>query len=310
MDPQHTVRIEIMNTDWLRHVEAGSHVVLAVRCACSAGCDLSGTNVIVNLRERAVCNHKLSGFDKARRCMEVNNLLIDAPTGLGTVQATMQFPARTIGGVAHPEVVACFSITTIAVKTMLSIWDVPRPIVSNAKFHIQVGLKSVRNLPMTGAVINVFDSGGSLLRRAPVESMPMKGTGAMYLSTIELTAPGTPGSTVWTVRSELSAITHPHQDSTAELDLLVVNPPQFRLRIRLTDELSGTGIGGTLLRLGPYQESTDGRGEAELFVAVGTYALRCWNPGYEILSSELRISSNTDRDFTMKPVAEHDLDFL
>jgi hypothetical protein len=82
------------------------------------------------------------------------------------------------------------------------------------------------------------------------------------------------------------------------------------LRIRLTDELSGTGIGGTLLRLGPYQESTDGRGEAELFVAVGTYALRCWNPGYEILSSELRISSNTDRDFTMKPVAEHDLDFL
>jgi hypothetical protein len=310
MDPQHTVRIEIMNSDWLRQVEAGSHMVLAVRCDCSAGCDLSGTNVSIRLRERVVCNHELSGFDKVKRCMEVNNLLIGAPTEVGTVQATMQVPARTIGGISHSETVANFSLTTIAVKTMLSIWDVPRPIESNAQFRIQVGLKSVRNLSMTGAFIAVFDSVGSLRCRAPVEPVPMKGTGAMYLSTIELTAPGTPGSTVWTVRSELSAIAHPHQDSMAELDLLVVKPPRFRVRIRLTDKLSGTGVGGTLLRLGPYQESTDGRGEAELFVAGGTYALRCWNPGYEVLSSELRISSNTDREFTMKPVVEHDLDFL
>jgi hypothetical protein len=310
MDPQHTVRIEIMNTDWLRHVEAGSHIVLAVRCACSAGCDLSGTHVIATLRDRAVCNHELSGFDKSKRCMDINHLLIDAPEFVGTAQTSIRVPARTIGGIAHPETVACFSITTVAVKTMLSIWDVPRPIVSSAKFRIQVGLKSARNLPMTGAVIAVFDSAGTLHGRAPVDSIPMKGTGAMYRSTIDLTAPRAPGATVWTVRSDLSAIAHPHQDSAAELDLLVVDRPQFRLRVKLTDELDGAGIGGTLLRLGPYQESTDGRGEAELFVAGGTYSMRCWNPGYEILSSELHISANTDRAYTMKPVVENDLDFL
>lgn len=198
---------------------------------------------------------------------------------------------------------------TTSIKTSLNIWDVPRPIDAGRQFQMQVGLKSSRGMSMAGARISVLDADGSLVCCEPVEGRPVESTDALYRSTLVLIAPSTAGTYSWTVSSDVSDVVDPHEESSIELILLVVDLPQYTLRIKLTDE-NGNGVAGTLLRLGPYRQTTGDDGSAEFLVAGGTYLLQSWNPDYELVSRELTVTADTAHSFTTKVLPRADIEFL
>lgn len=306
---QHEVSIEAVDTGWQQRVEAGAPVVVAARCHCSAGCDLSGCSVFVTLGSLTPVQHTLTGFDAKKRSTDINYILATAPDAVGDMPSSIRFPASTINGAVHDETVSTFMIFTVPVRTSLTVWDVPRPVVTGSRFRMQAGLKSTRGLSMAGAKLSVTDANGSTIAHAPVESQPMKNTDALYRSTLSLVAPANKGTHTWKVLADVTALAYPHRGSSIELVILAVDPPRYSLRISLADE-NGSAVPGTLLRVGPYQQTTGADGTASFFVAGGSYDLQSWHPDHELLSQEITVSSDTAVFFTIRSIPRADNEFL
>lgn len=162
---------------------------------------------------------------------------------------------------------------------------------------------------MAGATLAVFDADNCLVCRNGVDDHKLANTDGIFRSVLELVAPPSAGSYSWIVRSDVTDVAEPHDESVIELSLLVVDAPLHRLLITLVDE-DGCPPDRTLLRFGPYRRTTGPDGRAEFLVASGTYLMQSWHPDYELIFRELDVGEDSEHTFTVRSLPGGDVEFL
>ena len=215
-------------------------------------------------------------------------------------------PPHDSGDVVHEPASLAISFVTRPLGTSLAIWDVPSPVVIGTRFSLKVGAKSEGSSVLTGATVEVLDEAGALVGRGQLGEVPWVGTGALYWTDVELTAPLIEGMRSWSVRLLAIESGLPHAESMASFSAPSVKPPDCRLKITFTDKDTDMPIKGADVRLGPFHAITDALGRAELAIPGGCYDVNVWHCDYEVLPVNVQIDDDVTLQLRGIPVPEED----
>ena len=287
-------------------VAVGANVVLKVKVSCSAECDLVGLPVVVTAPDGAASTGVLATFDG--KANESGDIVMKAPTRLGTHALTIAFEPHASEGLYHDASPLPVVITTIPHATSLAVWDIPSPVVTGQRLEVKVGAKSTGNLELGDSEIEIHDGSGAVAARTRLQGTPWPGTSALYWTTVELTAPSEAGLSAWSVRFAADGLALPHDGSAAEFSVAIVAPPEHRLTVRVVEKESRAPIDDVQVRLGAYRAATDPSGVAQVMMPKGAFDLHIWKAGYEAPDRTVEIVDDVSVEVEATIVPEEDPD--
>ena len=287
-------------------VPVGSEIVLKLRVACPAGCDMRGAQVRVAAPDGMVLTSQLARCDA--EINEIKDIMLKAPQSVGQHAWSVVFPPHETDGVLHLECSLAICVTTKPHQTSLAAWAIPSPVVMGGRFEIKVGAKSSGGCQMKGAAIEVCDESDEVVARGALQETPWPGTSALYWTPIELVAPAAEGLYSWSVRFAATDLQLPHDGALSRFSVAIVKPPEHRLAVRVIEKDTAVPIEDAQVRLGVYRATTDANGLAQFEAPKGNYALDVWKAGYVAPSVGVEVNEGISIDVEAVPVPEEDPD--
>jgi hypothetical protein len=192
----------------------------------------------------------------------------------------------------HEESSAPFSFITKPHATSMAVWDVPSPIVFNAKFKLKVGVKCSAECELTGKEIEIYNQEGSKVAAQTLGSVPWTATGTLYWTEVELKSPGTEGAHSWTAKFPEPDLELPHEGDAYTFGFRTVRPPECEVTVEVIDKDTKTPIKNAVVILRPYQGATDDGGVARVRVPKGDYELYVWRVNRWPFQTTVKVASD------------------
>jgi hypothetical protein len=237
-DRTHSTTIEVIEPA-PPEVAAGAVITLKIKASCSRGCDLTGMPIKIVAADGALVR---SEFATELGRDDVAEMKLEAPDRTGEHVWSVTFGPHEVAGIRHDEVTVPVRTGIIPHTTSLAAWSVPSPVVTGARFAIDVGAKSSAGIAFATKHVEIRDESGEVVAQGCLEETPYPGTTALYWTTIELTAPAREGMRTWSVEFEPREPDLPHERGSTTFSFLVVRPPEHRLTIKVIEkDTSGDG---------------------------------------------------------------------
>lgn len=264
-------------------VPVGGEMALKVRAACSLGCDLRGQMVAITAQD-AICAREIELTEWDGAAAETDEFVVKVPAQTGDYLWTAQFPACRQQEVDHEESCAPFSFRARPHITSIAAWDMPSPIVLDARFKIKVGVSCSAGCKLTGQKVDVYDHQRARVATGTLGDVPWSDTAALYWAEVELDAPGAEGYYEWGVKFPTPDLELAHQGATAAFAFGTARPPAHLVTVEVIDSDTGDPVRRVQVTLhstgAPYRADTDDNGVAKVTVPDGKYRLYVTRRGY------------------------------
>ena len=275
--PSHPTTIDLL-VPFPSEVPAGIDIALTVRVSCLSGCDHRGLPVQIMQGGEVVGSRDLSLFRDGIN--ETSGFTLKAPAQAGAFAWQIVFPRHHGETCLHEEAVVPISFATKPHATSMAVWDVPSPVVMNSGFTVKVGVKCSVECRLTGRIVEIHDEHGMTRGASRLADLPLRETSSLYWAAVELTAPSTEGSRLWTATFRQTEPELPHDDSSTTFSFCAAKPPEIRISTRVVVKDTGLPLQDTEVRLGTYEAFTDPCGQAVFNVPRGAYGLTIRKDGY------------------------------
>jgi hypothetical protein len=240
--------------------------------------------------EEVIGSSELATFDEAVN--ETEAFTLQAPGQVGEHTWTVLFPRHEIEGSVHQESSLAVSFTTVPHATSMAVWDVPSPVIINRSFKVKVGVKCSAACQLEGRLVRVCDQEGTQIGGSRLGETPWPGTSALYVAEVELTAPGTEGTALWSASFAAAEPGLPHDESSAAFGVRIARPSEHRVTVQVADKATKAPLEDVEVRLGVYRASTDAQGRAILELPGGAYPLGAWKTGYEMRARTVKVGKD------------------
>jgi hypothetical protein len=278
---------------------------LKVKARCSRGCGLSGMPIKIVAEDGALVRSEFAA-DPGEE--DIGEIQLEAPGRTGEHIWSVTFGPHEVAGIHHDEVTIPVRTGIVPRGTSLAVWSIPSPVVTGARFAIEIGAKSAAGIAFAAQHVEVRDESGSIVAQGCLGESPYPGTAALYWTSIELTAPAREGPHTWSVEFEPSEPDLPHERASTTFSVFVVRPPEHRLTIKVIEKGTSAPIADAQVRLGAYRAATGPLGLAEMDVPTGVYDLDIWKVGYEAPTRAVRLDKNMLIEAEVLSVPEEDPD--
>ena len=275
-------------------VATGSELTFKVRINCPSGCDLRGTEVVVEATQGPVITSELVSWDQGIN--ETDEVTLRAPSEIGEHEWSVLSRPQTSEPPGHTGTLLPVPFSTEAHKTSLAIWDLPSPAVIGESFTVKIGAKCAEGCDLQGRRFEIYDGSGDILTTAEFGKGFWPGSDALYWAEVELVAPTAEGVVSWSVGFPAADLELPHQEASSKFGFAATKPPEHRLTVEVAEMGSTVPVPNAEVSLGAYRASTDESGRSIVSVAAGTYELAVWKVGYEAPARALEVS----QDLTVK----------
>jgi len=261
----------------LAKIGAGTDLALKVRVSCRSACDLRGSIVRIVAQDGCVAREiELNEFDGTGS--ETDQFVVKAPLKLGAYEWAAVFLAQEREGVLHEQSSVPFSFIVKRHATSIAVWDVPSPVLLDARFAVKVGVKCHAECKLTGNKYEIYDQQGAELATGTLGDVPWPGTASLYWADIELRAPRKEGYYVWRVRFPKPGLGVPHEEASDNFGFTTARSPEHVVTVEVTDKLTKAPIRNAEVVLQPrggsaYRHRTDECGVAKVGVPEGEYQL-------------------------------------
>src|SRR5262245_31443717 len=205
---------------------------------------------------------------------------------------------------------------SVSHETSSAVWDVPSPVVVNSPFRIKVGVLCSQRCPLAGRSVSILDETGNTIDTGILGPDPWPGTGALYWTELELTAPATEGLTCRSLTltvecggvrqfddlSESASSGQPHHEAAVTFSFRTDRPPQHRIVVTVTRQDTGEPLEDVEVRLGLYSASTGSSGRVELGLPAGRFELTIRKDGLIAAPVALEVTTSVSIDVRATPV--------
>jgi hypothetical protein len=193
-----------------------------------------------------------------------------------------------------------FALTTVPHETSLAVWDVPSPVVRNARFDVKTGAKCTSHCALAGKVIEIRDESGKLIGSGALGDAALPGTAALAFTTISLKAPRKLALHSWTASFAPSELKLPHGSAMSRFSFVTVAEPEHSVSVTVVNKQTKKPIAGAQVRLGVYRAETNESGAAKVRVPKGAFPLVVSRPGYKMPERNIEVV----KDVRVRIVAE------
>lgn len=261
-------------------LDAGSIMALKVKVSCSSACDLRGKTAKIIAQDAVVkeMGIELTEFDGV--VTETDEFVVKAPTKPGGYTWTALFPAQEKDGALHGESSAPFSFIAKSHITNMTVWDVPSPIVLNARFKLKVGVRCSAECKLTDSKIEIYDHESSKVATETLRNVPWPDTAAVYWAEAKLEAPGTEGYYRWEAKFPATDLKLPHEEASSIFEFSTARPPEHVVTVEVMAKDTNKPLKNALVTLiscgtlhTTYRKRTLDSGVAALAVPKGEYQL-------------------------------------
>jgi hypothetical protein len=303
-DRAHATTIEVIEPA-PPEVAAGAAITLKVKASCPRGCGLAGMPVKIVAADGTLVR---SAFATEPGCDDIAEIRLEAPGRTGEHVWNVTFGPHDVADIRHEEVTIPVRTVIIPHATSLAVWSIPSPVVTGARFAIEVGAKSSAGATFGAEPIEVRDESGAVVGEGCLGDTPYPGTSALHWTSVELIAPPREGLRTWSVEFEPSGTDLPHERGSTSFSILVVRPPEHRVTIKVIEKDTSTPIADAQVRLGAYRAATNPLGLAEFDMPGGVYDLDIWKVGYAAPTRTVRLDENMLVEVEVLSVPEEDPD--
>ena len=185
-----------------------------------------------------------------------------------------------------------FTLTTVPHETSLAVWDVPSPVVRDARFEIKAGAKCTSACGLGGKIIEIRDEAGELRGSGALGSTALPGTTALSFTTIALEAPRKLALHAWTASFAPSELKLAHGSATSRFTFLTVEEPAHSVSITVVQKDTKEPVAGAEVRIGVYGAQTDDTGSARVRVPKGTFPLVVARVGYRMPERKIEVAKD------------------
>jgi len=185
-----------------------------------------------------------------------------------------------------------FELTTVPHETSLAVWDVPSPVVRNARFEVKAGAKCTSHCALAGKVIEIRDESGELIGSGALGDAALPGTTALAFTTISLKAPRKLALNSWTAGFAPSELKLPHGSAMSRFTFVTVAEPEHSVSVTVVNKETKTPIAGAQVRLGVYRAETDESGAAKVRVPKGAFPLVVTRSGYKMPERKIEVAKD------------------
>jgi len=185
-----------------------------------------------------------------------------------------------------------FVLMTVPHETSLAVWDVPSPVVRNARFEVKAGAKCTSHCALAGKVIEIRDEDGKLIGSGTLGGATLPGTTALAFTTIALKAPRKLALHSWTASFAPSELKLPHGSAMSRFTFVTVAEPEHSVSVTVVNKETKAPIAGAQVRLGVYRAETDEAGAAKVRVPKGTFPLVVTRPGYRMPERKIEVAKD------------------
>ena len=285
----HELHLEI-SQGFPSEVAAGAELNFRVRVSCPFGCDLRGTEVVVEASAGRVTTSELVSWDEGTN--ETGEVTLRAPSELGEQEWGVSCRPQASEPPGHTEISLPLPFSTEAHRTSLAIWDVPSQVVIGERFVANVGAKCAEGCDLRGGRIEIRDGSGERLTTSEFREGFWPGSDALHWTGVELVAPKAEGVFSWSVTFPVADLELPHREASSKFGFAATKPAERRLRVEVVEMGSAIPVPNAEVSLGVYRASTNESGRSIVSVAEGTYELAIWKAGYEAPSRTLDVSKD------------------
>jgi hypothetical protein len=121
-------------------------------------------------------------------------------------------------------------------------------------------------------------------------------------------APTKPGMHAFSARFAAAELELSHEGAAFKFSVMVVEPPEHTLTVRVTERESARPIADVQVRLGPYRAATSPSGETAIRMPKGSYELAVWKVGYEAPARTVVVNEDLTIEVAAEAVSEEDPD--
>jgi hypothetical protein len=199
-----------------------------------------------------------------------------------------------------------FVLTTVPHETSLAVWDVPSPVVRNARFEVKAGAKCTSACALAGKVIEIRDESGKLIGSGALGDAALPGTTALAFTTISLKAPHKLALNSWTASFAPSELKLPHGSAMSRFTFVTVAEPEHSVSVTVVNKETKTPIAGAQVRLGVYRAETNESGAAKMRVPKGAFPLVVTRPGYKMPERNIEVAKDVRVRIVAEPLPPED----
>ena len=185
-----------------------------------------------------------------------------------------------------------FMLTSVPHETSLAVWDVPSPVVRNARFEVKAGAKCTFHCALAGKVIEIRDESGKLIGSSALGEATLPGTTALAFTTISLKAPRKRALNSWTASFAPSELKLPHGSAASRFTFVTVAEPEHSVSVTVVNKETKKPIAGAQVRLGVYRAETNESGAAKVRVPKGAFPLVVTRPGYKMPERKIEVAKD------------------
>jgi hypothetical protein len=300
----------VITVDGPAEAAVGAEFALTVVASCPAGCDLSGVPLEVTGPDNAGATVKLpsSPFPQGGGETPARRIALKAPLQPGEYVWRVSCAAHESAGWHHGAGQLRVPVRIRPHETSLAVWAIPSPVVTGRPFAIKVGAKSAAGCNLAGAQIEVCNPAGMVLASGVLGDTPWPGTSALYWTELSLIAPAEAGMFSWSVKFAPTDLALAHEGSSSRFSIVIVDPPEHRLTVKVVEQLTALPVADAQVRLGAYRAATGSSGFAELMAPKGAYDLHVWKSGYEAPKTTVTIDADVAVEVVVAPLPEEDPD--
>jgi hypothetical protein len=156
--------------------------------------------------------------------------------------------------------------------------------------------------------IAVCDAAGAVLASGVLGNTPWPGTSSLYWTELALIAPAKAGMFSWSVEFAAADLAVPHQGSSSRFSIVIADPPEHRLTVKVIEQQTALPVENAQVRLGAHRAVTGGAGFAEFVVSKGSYDLNVWKSGYEAPTASIAVDADLAVEVAITPMPEENPD--
>jgi uncharacterized membrane protein len=112
----------------------------------------------------------------------------------------------------------------------------------------------------------------------------------------------------WSVEFAAADLVVPHQGSSSRFSIVIADPPEHRLTVKVIEQQTALPVENAQVRLGAHRAVTGGSGFAEFMVSKGSYDLNVWKSGYEAPTASIAVDADLAVEVAITPMPEENPD--
>jgi hypothetical protein len=199
-----------------------------------------------------------------------------------------------------------FVLASVPHETSLAVWDVPSPVIRNARFEVKAGAKCTSACVFAGKIIEIRDESGKLMGSGALGESTLPGTTALSFTSISLKAPRKHALHSWTASFAPSELKLLHGSAMSRFSFITVAEPEHSVSVTVVNKETKKPIAGAQVRLGVYRAETNASGAAKVRVPKGAFPLVITRPGYKMPERHIEVAKDIRVRIAAEKLPEED----